>query len=51
MVLGFAKIGKILAFIPNKLIAINNSVNKAVGLTDKADKLYTHVTKLVGLSN
>ncbi len=50
MVLGFAKIGKILAFIPNKLIAINNSVNKAVGLTDKADKLYTHVTKLVGLS-
>lgn len=42
--------GKIFGFIPKKLIAINNSIDKAVGTTDKADKLYTHVTKLVGLS-
>jgi len=43
-------ISKILSSIPNKLVAINNSVDKAIGLTDKADKLYTHVTKVVGLS-
>ena len=35
-------------FIPNKLVAINNSVNKIVALPEKADKAFTLITKVTG---
>jgi hypothetical protein len=37
-------------FIPNKLIAINNNVNKVISLPETADKTFTYVTKVTGAS-
>ena len=35
-------------FIPNKVIAINDSVNKVIDLPQKADKTFTYITKVTG---
>ena len=39
---------KIIMFIPNKLIAINNSIDKLIDIPDKAEKTFTYATKVVG---
>jgi hypothetical protein len=39
---------KIVLFIPNKLIAINNNVNKVVNLPETASKGFTYLTKVTG---
>ena len=39
---------KIIMFVPNKVIAINQSVEKAISLPDKVDKTFTYVTKVTG---
>jgi len=33
-------------FIPNKLIAINNNIDKIINLPETADKTFTYVTKV-----
>lgn len=35
-------------YVPNKVIAINTSVDKAISLPEKPDKTFTYVTKLTG---
>ena len=35
-------------FIPNKLIAINNSIDKTINLPETADRTFTYITKLTG---
>lgn len=35
-------------FIPNKLIAINNNVDKIIEVPEKTDKLFNYVTKVTG---
>ena len=35
-------------FIPNKLISINNNVDKLISLPETADKTFTYVTKVTG---
>lgn len=35
-------------FVPNKLIAINENVNKIINLPTNADKTFTYVTKVNG---
>ena len=39
---------KIIMFVPNKLIAINNNVNRVISLPETADKPFTYVTKVTG---
>ena len=39
---------KVVMFVPNKLIAINNSVDKIIHLPQTADKTFTYVTKVTG---
>jgi hypothetical protein len=39
---------KIILFIPNKLIAINNNVNKVISLPETTGKSFTYITKLTG---
>ena len=41
-------IKKVIMFVPNKLIAINNNVNKVISLPETADKTFTYVTKVTG---
>jgi len=41
-------IKKIVWFIPNKLIAINNNVNKIINLPETADRTFTYFTKVTG---
>ena len=41
-------IKKIVLFIPNKIISINNNVNKIISLPETADKTFTYVTKVTG---
>lgn len=41
-------IKKVVMFVPNKLIAINNNVNKIINLPETADKTFTYVTKVTG---
>jgi hypothetical protein len=41
-------IKKVILFIPNKLILINNNVNKVINLPEAADKTFTYVTKVTG---
>ena len=41
-------IKKILLFVPNKLIAINNNINKVINLPETADKTFNYVTKVTG---
>jgi hypothetical protein len=44
----FPIIKKVIMFIPNKLIVINNNVNKIIKLPETADKTSTYVTKVTG---
>ena len=37
---------KVIIFIPNKLIAINNNIDKIINLPETADKTFTYVTKV-----
>ena len=39
---------KVVMFIPNKLIAINDSINKLIALPKNVDKTFTYVTKVTG---
>lgn len=41
-------IKKVVTFIPNKLITINNNVNKVINFPDTVDKTFTYVTKVTG---
>ena len=38
------------SYIPKKVIAINDAVDKMTGLTEKADKTFDYVTKITGAS-
>ena len=35
-------------YVPNKLIIINQSINKIIDLSNTADKIFTYVNKLTG---
>lgn len=39
---------KVVMFIPNKLVAINSSVDKILGMPDKTEKSLTYISKIVG---
>lgn len=39
---------KVIMFIPNKLVAINNNVDKIINLPNRADKTFTYITKVTG---
>jgi len=39
---------KVVMFLPNKLIAINNNVNKVISFPETADRTFTYVTKVTG---
>ena len=41
-------IRKAIVYVPNKIIAINDSVNKVINFPDAGDKTYTYVTKITG---
>ena len=41
-------IKKVVMYIPNKLIAINKSIDKIISIPDKADKTFRYVTKVTG---
>jgi hypothetical protein len=41
---------KIVVFIPNKSIAINDSLNKVISFPETADKTFTYVTKVTGVA-
>ena len=44
----FRVIKNVVMFVPNKLIAINENVNKIINLPTNADKTFTYVTKVTG---
>ena len=44
----FAIIKRVVLYIPNKLTAINDSVNRIVAFPEAADKTFTYVTKVTG---
>ncbi len=44
----FRIIKNVVMFVPNKLIAINENVNKIINLPTNADKTFTYVTKVTG---
>ena len=44
----FRVIKDVVMFVPNKLIAINENVNKIINLPTNADKTFTYVTKVTG---
>ena len=48
MVLNFVK--KIIRFIPNKIVSINDSIDTLISWPDKVDKSFTYVTKLTGVT-
>jgi hypothetical protein len=39
---------KVIMFIPNKLVTINNNVDKIINLPNRADKTFTYITKVTG---
>jgi hypothetical protein len=41
---------KIIAFIPNKLISINKSVDKIISFPESTEKTFVFVTKLTGVT-
>lgn len=43
-------IRKVFMFVPNKIIAINNNVDKLISLPENADKTFTFVSKLTGVT-
>lgn len=46
MVLSIAK--KIVMFVPNKLVAINQNIDKVISLPESTSKTFTYVTKVTG---
>lgn len=44
----FKIIKKIVMYVPNKVIAINDNVNKVINLPTAADKTFTYVSKVTG---
>ena len=44
----FRVLKNVVMFVPNKLIAINENVNKIINLPTNADKTFTYVTKVTG---
>jgi len=44
-------IKKVVLFVPNKLIAINNNVNKIINFPEAADKTFTYITKVTGATS
>lgn len=46
----FSRFKKIAMFMPNKIFAINESVDKVIGITDKVGKVLTYEIKLIGAS-
>ena len=42
----FQTIKKVITYVPNKIIAINNNVNKIINLPTAADKTFTYFTKV-----
>lgn len=44
----FHVVKKVVMYIPNKVIAINDNVNKVINLPTAADKTFTYVTKVTG---
>lgn len=46
----FLIVKKIVMFVPNKLIAINNSVDKLLAMLNKTEKTFTYVKKIIGAS-
>lgn len=44
----FRVIKNVVMFVPNKLIAINENVNKIINLPTNVDKTFTYVTKVTG---
>ena len=46
----FRIIKNVVMFVPNKLIAINENVNKIINLPTKVDKTFTYVTKVTGIT-
>lgn len=39
---------KVVMFFPNKLVQVNDTINKIINLPDKASKTFTYVTKVTG---
>jgi len=48
MVLSIIK--KVVMFVPNKLIAINNNANKVINFPETVDKSFTYITKVTGVT-
>ena len=46
MVLGVIK--KVIFFVPNKLVAINSSVNKVINFLETTEKTFPYLTKVIG---
>lgn len=44
----FQFIKKVVMYVPNRVIAINDNVNKVINLPTAADKTFTYVTKVTG---
>ena len=44
----FSTIKQVIVFIPNKLTAINNAVDKVINIPETADKTFTYVSKVTG---
>ena len=44
----FRVLKNVVMFVPNKLIAINENVNKILNLPTNADKTFTYVNKITG---
>lgn len=44
----FQVIKNVVMFVPNKLIVINENVNRIINLPTSADKTFTYVTKVTG---
>lgn len=46
----FSVLKKAVMFVPNKLTAINNSINKIVDFPNAADRTFTFVSKCTGVT-
>jgi hypothetical protein len=44
----FQVIKKVMMYVPNKVMIINDNINKVVNLPTAADKTFTYVTKITG---
>jgi hypothetical protein len=44
----YTLIKKVIMFVPNKLVKLNDSVNTIVAFPEKVDKTFTYITKITG---